>query len=439
MSSGAEPQFLPAVLPKPRLPALLSYDLRIAHMRAGLFSTKADIRVVNHTGMPILCELRGATALGPIFIEPAVVRVEAQTSAQLHVPIGMRVPRVRDFAVCAHAVDGELIVHEHVPAPWALRFLSGAGIIAMLAALLLVAQWFFPPEIAAFEAPLRVLTGDRVEVQYASERARMIRYNVLYGKKHLVSGHLLDSTGSISFVADRPGQYTVWLSAIGANGKTARKRTITAIGIPQPKVEKLASISSLSVDPSVAAPGDLLYVHYGGMAESGDVVLRDDKGVTWDAAPWKESGVTAMRAPQVSKPERFTITLDVARGSTTASARVGFLVAPTAAPVPTSTPLPAAPADVGTSDARITTSPAYVVSGQYFSVDIGSDDVRTQTTKITLQAPDGAPIAEHDPSTGQVLFAAPVVQQTRKYYLVLTLNGKKGAGLLVQPLEVHPN
>jgi hypothetical protein len=439
MSSGAEAQFLPALLPKPRLPALLSYDLRIATMRAGLFSTKADIRVVNHTAMPILCELRGATALGPIFIEPAVVRVEAQTSAQLHVPIGMRFPRVRDFAVCAHAVDGELIVREHVPAPWALRFLGGATIVAMVAFLLLVAQWFFPPQIAAFEAPLRVLTGDRVEVQYASERAHMIRYSVLYGKTHLAAGHLVDSAGSISFVAARPGKYTVWLSAIGANGKTAKKRTVTAIGIPQPRAVKLASITSLSVDPSVAAPGDLLYVRYGGMAESGSIILRDDKGATWNAAPWKESGMTAMRAPQVGKPQHFTITLEVARGSTAATARVGFLVAPSAAPMPASTPLPAAPADVGTNDAHITTSPAYVVSGQYFSVEIGSDDVREQTAKITLQAPDGAPIAEHDLSSGQVLFAAPVVQQTRKYYLVLSLNGKKGAGLLVQPLQVHPN
>ncbi|HEV3154398.1 MAG TPA: hypothetical protein VGZ02_11385 [Candidatus Baltobacteraceae bacterium] len=431
---------LPAV-PERNLPEKIAVSVSARAQRAGLFSTVVDVAVENHSPSPLICDIRGRTARREIEMQPGYVWIDPNTTGTLHVRVGTRFPSIHTVVVRLRDNVREYVAETAVEAPSAIRAFPFIAALVFLAAAAVLIAGILRPRIDALTMPSRVMTHDGVDVGYSANGVGEIRYEIQRDGVAIGDGTLPHGSGTLRFVTDRaPAQYRVVLTIAGALGKVSAQRSLTAVAPPAPPV--VAQIRSLDAQPAVATSGTPIAVRYNASAQSGTVRLVDSRGTPWDAAAYNPKGVTIIAAPHVDAPRHFTIRLDVRKADSLAAAAIGVEVLPQPTPsasprarVSAAAPFTPPPSAVG----NVSTNPAYIVSGTYFSVTLRGAAAHV-TGRATLETAAGTPLQSSPVAPGSdAKFIAPSVKRPATFYVMVSATRDRSGQLIVVPVVVHPS
>jgi hypothetical protein len=427
---------LPAV-PEQKLPEKILVSVNARAQRAGFFSTIVDVDVENNSPSPLICDIRGRTMTRTIEMRPGYVWIDPNTTGTLHVRVGSRIPSIHTVIVRLRDNAREYLAETAVQAPVALRILPAFVTIAFLAIAAFLAAGFLRPHIDALSAPVRVIGGDGVDVAYAAHGVGDMHYTVQRDGTTVGEGALASGTGTLRFVTDRvPAQYNVLLTIAGPFGKASAQRTLVAQAAPVTPV--VAEIHTLDAQPPVAISGKPILVRYSSNGQSGTVRLIDASGTPWEAAPFSAKGATAMHAPHVDAPTHFTIRLDVRRADSIASASTGLEVLPQPSPSTSPSPQPSGGAPPPAAVGNVSTDPAYVLSGTYFTVTLHGSASHV-TGQATLQSAAGTPLQSAPVAPGRdATFIAPSVKRATTFYVMVSATRERSGQIIVVPVVVHP-
>ncbi len=429
--------------------ALESFD---RHRGVALYA----LRVVNGTASVLVCRTWLVSRTGDAaFAHPLCIEVPPLATTSTLVPISPG-----DFvsfgrAIAEIAGDGVRCV---VEAPSPVRresrspYLAAAAI--SLAGLLLLgtgeALHGALPRIAAFAVPPVVMAGTTARAEYEASGAGGLSYTVIAPDGHTLQGGTLGDAAGVIPVAipasNAPGAYTLQMNMSGPLGTASATRVLNTLASrgAVSHAQKIAEIASISVNPPVARPGEIVDVAYAAQGAGGYVRLVGQDGTVWQQQPFSHSGAARFTIPAVPSLREMRVLLHVVRGRSTAQSMAGLVIANTGAFEPSAAAqivgdndpaLPAASSSEANETFEVLTPK--VAGGGAIRVRILSprNGMRIALTDAQSHEVTGADVGADEDA---ITLRAPAVSVATRYTIVASFTDGFGQESVIEPVTVVP-
>ena len=221
-----------------------------------------------------------------------------------------------------------------------------------------------------------------------------------------------------------------------------------ASSMPPPQ-SRIAQITGFSLDRAQSQAGSRIGVDYGYVGDSGRLLLVDASGTIWSQALVNSHGHSALVAPRFAKDVPMRVVLEVSRGKTTATSRLGVMVAGMPAPQPTvvamalpapqPAAMPAVPAAVAKPTA-VAEGPIALSGTAFRSGDVIA--IRSLqsggTVHVALLSGDGFELFSADIAAGSRSFRAPDVTSPSRFMVTASSRSGISQDTTVIPIIVSP-
>ncbi len=409
------------------------------------------LRVVNRTSSSLVCRTWVLSRAGDaVLAHPLCVEVAPLATTSAHVPVWPGDFASFDRAIAEIAGDG---VHCIVEAPSperkrsrppyrtaAVLSLSGMVLLAAVGALHAAV-----PRIAAFAVPPEAIAGTTVRAEYDVSGAGRLSYLVTAPDgRTLQSGSLGAASGSLPIsipASNEAGAYTLQMTMNGLLGTQSVTRVLNTIPA---RGHAAAQISSISVTPAVAKPGEAVDVAYAASGDAGYVRLVGDDGTVWQQRAFSHDGTARFTVPTAASLREMRVVLHVVAGRTTAQSMAGLVVAGglaapafAAAGQVAGDDNPAAPTATQDANETFEVLTPTVKSGGSIHVRILSprNGMRVALTDAQSHEVTGIDVgAEAD----SITLRAPLVSVPTRYTVVATFTDGFGQESVIAPVTVTP-
>lgn len=416
------------------------------------------LRVVNRTSSALICRTWIISRDGDAAqASPLLVEVAPFATSLAHVPVRSGSFASVDRTIAEIVGDG---VHCVVEAPPPLtrvrRSHLGAVAISLAGLFLLGVAGTLRgemPRIAAFAVPPEAMTGTTIRAEYDVSGSGTLSYAVRAPDGRTIQGGTLrEASGSIPIPippSQSPGAYTLDMQMQGPLGTATATRVLNALTMhPLPSLARMrggAQISSISVRPLVARPGQTIDVAYAAQGDAGYVRLTGDDGTVWQQRPFSRDGETQLTIPPVSSLREMRVVVHVVKGRTAAQSMAGLLVANSAQPnygaassiAGDNDPVTSATAASSDTNDTFEVVEPTVKSGGAIHVKILSphNGMRIALTDAQSHEITGTDVGT---DTDSVTMRAPVVWVATRYTVVVTFTDGFGQESVVAPVTIVP-
>lgn len=405
------------------------------------------LRVVNRTASALVCRTWIVSRAGDASpASPLLVEVGPLATSLAHVPVRSDDFGSVDRAIAEIAGDGVHCIVE-APSPVAGRkrrsYLVGsaislAGLFLLGAAGTLRGEM---PRITAFAVPPEAMAGTTVHAEYDVSGSGQLSYSVTAPDGRTIQGGALkNASGSIPVpipASKNSGAYLLAMQMSGPLGSATATRVLNALtssaGRGAGRFHGGAQISSISVQPVIARPGQMIDVAYAAQGDAGYVRLVGDDGTIWQQRPFSRYGETQLSVPPVQSLREMRVVVHVVKGHTVAQSMAGLVVANAG----DDDPITSATATSSDSNETFQVLEPTVKSGGPIHVRILSphNGMRIALTDSQSHEVTGSDVGT---DTDTVTMRAPVVWVATRYTVVLSFTDGFGQESVVAPVTVVP-
>lgn len=417
------------------------------------------LRVVNRTSSALICRTWIISRDGDAMqASPLLVEVAPLATSLAHVPVRSGNFASIDRAIAEIVGDGVHCVVEAPPPVASRRRRSHFGAVAIsLAGLFLLGAAGTlrgeMPRIAAFAVPPEAMTGTTIHAEYSVSGSGTLSYAVRAPDGRTIQGGTLkQASGSIPIpipASQNPGAYTLEMQMSGPLGAATATRVLNTLSVHSPqslaRMHGGAQISSISVQPLVAQPGQTINVAYAAQGDGGYIRLIGSDGTIWQQRPFSRYGETQLTIPPVSSLREMRVVVHVDKGRTAAQSMAGVLVAGTAksgygaaSPIAgDNDPVTSATASSSDTNDTFEVVEPTVKSGGPIQVKILSphNGMRIALTDAQSHEITGTDVGT---DTDSVTMRAPVVWVATRYTVVVTFTDGFGQESVVAPVTIVP-